>query len=105
MPPYHAKFAELKFSFIICHLGNWPFNFNYWTRGKRIGFPGQWSWCNSGNTSTKLDPDLSIDIKSARDSCTHLKIKSNGTGLKLTNKKCSGKFVAACQVKQQIYYS
>lgn len=84
---------------MILKLEKWPYNFNYWTRGKRIGLPGQWSWCNNGNTSSKLDPDLNIEIKSVRDGCTHLKIKIDGTGIQLTNKKCSGQFIAACQVK------
>jgi len=63
------------------------------------------SWC-SGTPSEifQLATDLSWDVGqpdnlSENETCIHLKIPRNGTeGVKLTDKNCNSKFIAACEV-------
>jgi len=63
------------------------------------------SWC-SGTVSniSQLASDLTWDVGQpdnlgGNESCVHLKIPRNGTeGVKLTDKSCNNKYIAACEV-------
>jgi hypothetical protein len=81
---------------------NWTLNYNYWTSGTRQGSClGNYSWCDPGN-ATLLGGNVtwepgSPDNKLGLEECLHLKIRSNGSGMWLTDKNCSARFIYACQ--------
>jgi len=94
-----------KYSFRVNNynfLGNWSYNYNYWTAGTQAGCPGQWSWCGLEG-GTGLDDNLlwekgQPDNKGGKEDCVHLRIYSNSTGVRLTDRNCTSKMIFACEV-------
>lgn len=80
---------------------NWTGNNNYWTGGTQKDCRGSWSWC--GNTvSTDIADALKWEIGQpdnlgGRQDCIHLK-NVNGTGLRLTDRNCTDRYILACKV-------
>jgi hypothetical protein len=88
----------------IINKGNWSNNFNYWTGGSQQGScVGNWAWC-SGTTSHPLPANLTWgfnqpDNKGGNESCLHMRVLKNATGLALSDRSCSNKFIIACEVE------
>jgi len=84
--------------------GNLTGNYNYWSGGTQQGCRGSWRWC--GASGAPLD-DLLLweqgqpDNKGGRQDCVHLK-KSNVSGLILTDRNCTDKYIFACKVQSLI---
>jgi len=81
---------------------DWPYNFNFWTSGA-LALPGQWSWCVPGQSPLAMDENLPweeelVSLEAKKKECAHLKIGRNATGIRLTAKNCSSKFIFGCQV-------
>jgi len=88
----------------------WKLNYNYWTAGIKNNCNSSFSWC-SGNFSqiVQLTDDLiwekgQPDNFGGNETCVHLRIPRNASdGVKLTDKNCANKFIAACEVRVLIY--
>jgi hypothetical protein len=83
-------------------IGNWKFNFNYWTSATSRGSKGQWNWC-TGTSSLPLTSNLTWafnqpDNKGGVEECLHMRLMQNSTGVALSDRNCSDKFVIACEV-------
>jgi hypothetical protein len=91
-----------------CTKGNWSYNFNYWTSGlQKEGCPGNWSWCGSNGKHEQISGDLSWqtgqpDNKTGKENCLHLRIFSNQTGGKFSDRNCSHNYIYACEVSTSI---
>jgi len=86
----------------ITKIGNWSYNFNYWTGGTTQGCPGQWSWCGT-QPVLGLSDDLKWekgqpDNKGGKEECLHMRFVQNSTGTILTDRNCSAKYIYACEV-------
>ncbi|CAB3381657.1 Hypothetical predicted protein [Cloeon dipterum] len=80
---------------------NWTLNWNYWTAGRAMGAWGRWAWC-SGSQAVPLTDGINWatgqpDNSNPEDLCVHLQVDRNGTGVYLTDRNCSHKYVIACQ--------
>jgi hypothetical protein len=85
---------------------NWTGNHNYWSGGTQQGCRNSWGWC--GNTAGPVG--ISDDIKwetgqpdnlGGRQDCIHLK-NIPGTGLQMTDRNCTDKYVLACKVEIEV---
>jgi len=81
-------------------VSNWTLNWNYWTGGTQQSCWGQWAWCSAqgpdplvqGLRWAQGQPD------NPQEGCLHLRIIKNATGLVLSDRNCTSKYVMACQV-------
>jgi Lectin C-type domain len=83
-------------------LGNWTYNFNYWTGATQRGCKGQWAWC-TGLSIAPLPDNLTWgfnqpDNRAGGDDCIQMRLMQNSTGVALFDRNCSDKFVIACEV-------
>jgi len=86
-------------------LANWTLNYNYWTAGTQKGAPGQWSWCSPTKEKNPSAMDSAVVWErgepanlGGQEDCVHLKVTRDGTGVRVTTKNCSARFIFACQV-------
>jgi len=82
--------------------GSWSYNFNYWTGGSQLACKGEWAWC-SGSAASPIADGLTWafnqpDNKLGADDCLHMRLFQNNTGIALSDRNCSDKFVIACEV-------
>jgi hypothetical protein len=83
--------------------GNWKYNLNYWTGGAQRDCKGQWTWC-AGADKVTLSQSLNWaynqpDNKAGGDDCIHMKLLQNTTGIVLSDRNCSDKYIVACEVR------
>jgi hypothetical protein len=83
----------------------WQYNFNYWTGGAQRDCKGQWTWC-AGTEKIVFHQDLAWaynqpDNKAGGDDCIHMKLLQNKTGIVLSDRNCSDKYIIACEVPVQ----
>jgi Lectin C-type domain len=83
-------------------LENWTYNFNYWTSATQKGSKGQWAWC-TGQTTALLPDNLTWafnqpDNKAGGEDCIQMRLTQNATGIALSDRNCTNKFVIACEV-------
>jgi hypothetical protein len=93
---------EKGHNYSIQNVANWKFNFNYWTGGIQRDCKGQWSWC-SGSEASKVVNNLTWslgqpDNKNGGDDCLQMRILQNETGIALSDRNCSDRYVIACEV-------
>jgi len=84
-------------------LDKWAYNFNYWTGGTQKGCKGQWAWC-SGSGNVPFPENLTWtfnqpDNKGGGDDCIHMRLNQNDTGVAISDRNCSDKFIIACEVQ------
>ncbi|CAB3372998.1 Hypothetical predicted protein [Cloeon dipterum] len=77
----------------------WTKNWNYWTAGRAMGTWGRWAWCPG---AVNLPDSLSWapgqpDNNQTDENCLHLQVTKNSSGILLSDRNCSHKFVIACQ--------
>ncbi|XP_059486554.1 mucin-5AC-like isoform X2 [Neocloeon triangulifer] len=85
---------------------NWTYNFNYWTAGTQQGCRGRWSWC-SGAGLLDLNDSLTWssaqpDNKAGNEECLHMRLFQNSSGVVLSDRNCSDKYVIACKGQPKI---
>ncbi|XP_065342116.1 uncharacterized protein LOC135940913 [Cloeon dipterum] len=78
---------------------NWTLNYNYWTAGRAMGTWGRWAWCPG---AVNLPDSLSWapgqpDNNQTNENCLHLQVTKNASGILLSDRNCSHKYVMACQ--------
>ncbi|XP_065343093.1 uncharacterized protein LOC135941463 [Cloeon dipterum] len=78
---------------------NWTLNYNYWTAGRAMGTWGRWAWCPG---AVNLPDSLSWapgqpDNNQTNENCLHLQVTKNSSGVLLSDRNCSHKYVMACQ--------
>ncbi|XP_065341913.1 uncharacterized protein LOC135940787 [Cloeon dipterum] len=78
----------------------WTQNWNYWTAGRAMGIWGQWAWCPG---AIDLPDSLSWapgqpDNYQKNENCLHLQVTKNASGIILSDRNCSHKYVMACQL-------
>ncbi|XP_065339130.1 uncharacterized protein LOC135938974 [Cloeon dipterum] len=78
---------------------NWTLNWNYWTAGRAMGTWGRWAWCPG---AVILPDSLSWapgqpDNNQTNENCLHLQVTKNSSGILLSDRNCSHKYVIACQ--------
>jgi len=88
--------------------GGWNYNLNFWTGGTTQECPGQWSWCGS-QPILGLSNDLKWekgqpDNHGGREDCLHLRVVLNQTGIIITDRNCTSKYMLACEVKIYCLY-
>jgi len=76
---------------------------NFWTGGSQLACKGEWAWC-SGSAASPIADNLTWafnqpDNKLGADDCLHMRIFQNKTGIALSDRNCSDKFVIACEVE------
>jgi Lectin C-type domain len=86
---------------------NWTGNYNYWTGGTQQECRGSWGWCGPGSVPRGVADDLKWepgqpDNLGGRQDCVHIK-NFNTSGLLLTDRNCTDKYIVACKVKMKIY--
>jgi len=90
---------------LLFFVGNWSFNFNYWTAGS-LSLPGQWAWCKPGLDPQAMDAGLVWESSNSsgvvQQDCAHLRIRKDGSGVQLTEKDCKSMFIFACQVTNEV---
>ncbi|XP_065342115.1 uncharacterized protein LOC135940912 [Cloeon dipterum] len=77
----------------------WALNYNYWTAGRAMGTWGRWAWCPG---AVFLPDSLSWapgqpDNAQPDELCLHVQVTKNASGILLSDRNCSHKFVMACQ--------
>jgi len=87
---------------IMIKLGGWNYNLNFWTGGTTQECPGQWSWCGS-QPVLGLSNDLKWekgqpDNHGGTEDCLHLRVVLNQTGIIITDRNCTFKYMLACEV-------
>ncbi|XP_065352263.1 uncharacterized protein LOC135947365 [Cloeon dipterum] len=78
---------------------NWTLNWNYWTAGRAMGTWGRWAWCPG---AVNLPDSLSWapgqpDNNQTNENCLHVQVTKNSSGILLSDRNCSHKYVMACQ--------
>jgi len=82
-------------------VSNWTLNWNYWTGGTQQSCWGQWAWCSAQGPDALVQglrwAQGQPDNVNGTEGCLHLRILQNNTGLAISDKSCSRKYVMACQ--------
>ncbi|CAB3366541.1 Hypothetical predicted protein [Cloeon dipterum] len=78
---------------------NWTLNWNYWTAGRAMGTWGRWAWCPG---AVNLPDSLSWapgqpDNNQTDENCLHVQVTKNASGILLSDRNCSHKYIMACQ--------
>ncbi|XP_065341970.1 uncharacterized protein LOC135940828 [Cloeon dipterum] len=79
---------------------NWTQNWNYWTAGHAMGTWGQWAWCPGAvNLPDSLSwaPGQPDNAQQPDENCLHLQVTKNSSGVVLSDRNCSHKYIIACQ--------
>jgi hypothetical protein len=81
---------------------NWTGNRNYWAGGTQKDCRGSWSWCGGTDGRRSISDDImweegQPDNLGGRQDCVHIK-NVNGTGLRLTDRNCTDRYILACKV-------
>jgi hypothetical protein len=80
---------------------------NYWTGGAQRDCKGQWTWC-AGSNKVTIKESLywaynQPDNKAGGDDCIHMRLLQNTTGIVLSDRNCSDKYIVACEVRKKNY--
>ncbi|XP_059474381.1 uncharacterized protein LOC132196029 [Neocloeon triangulifer] len=85
---------------------NWTLNFNYWTGGTQQGCRGRWAWCSSSGL-LDLNDNLTWssgqpDNKAGNEECLHMRLNQNSSGVVLSDRNCTDKYVFACKGQPKV---
>jgi len=91
---------------LVKEMSNWTLNWNYWTGGKQ-SCSDQWTWCSvQGPEPLAMGlrwADGQPDNFQGDEECLHMRIYKNISGLVISDRKCSNKYVLACQVRTRFF--
>jgi hypothetical protein len=91
----------------ILKAGNWVYNSNYWTSGRRIHNDNTFQWCRFNQSAffTKHTPIWITqsdypepDNKAKKENCAHFYKPKESWWTGMTDRDCANKFLFSCKV-------